>query len=247
MPKYTSAFYKSVDNRASLAAKIALSKIISLIHPKSLLDVGCGSGAWLETAGKLGVLQLHGVDLPESIEIVKQRFSLNELENVDLNLQSKNFESGRLALSARVDLVISLEVAEHLPPAASQEFVRSLTQCTDYVLFSAAQPGQGGTHHINERPIRFWVTEFEKNGFSCFDIVRGDLLANSEIPRFYGLNALLFVRNESAKSFELVSGKSPVLGSDLDDLRSRMEKLIQAILRFVPPSLVTIMSKFFRH
>ena len=75
----------------------------------------------------------------EALAIPRECFSA-----VDLN---KSFEVDR-----RFDLAMSMEVAEHLVPESSANFVRSLTRLSDIVLFSAAVPGQGGTNHINFHP-----------------------------------------------------------------------------------------------
>jgi 2-polyprenyl-3-methyl-5-hydroxy-6-metoxy-1,4-benzoquinol methylase len=51
-----------------------------------------------------------------------------------------------LALGRRFDLVQSLEVAEHITPAASEAFVENLARHAErFVLFSAAPPGKGAS------------------------------------------------------------------------------------------------------
>jgi 2-polyprenyl-3-methyl-5-hydroxy-6-metoxy-1,4-benzoquinol methylase len=56
-----------------------------------------------------------------------------------------------LDLGRAFDLVISLEVAEHLPESAADAFIDSLVRHGDVILFSAAIPFQGGHRHINEQ------------------------------------------------------------------------------------------------
>ena len=53
-------------------------------------------------------------------------------------------------MDRKFDLVVSLEVAEHLPSECAETFVDSLTGLGPIVLFSAAIPHQGGTNHANE-------------------------------------------------------------------------------------------------
>lgn len=90
---------------------------------------------------------------------------------VDLN---KAFEADR-----RFDLAISMEVAEHLAPEISANFVRSLTRLSDIVLFSAAVPGRGGTNHINEQWPSYWSNLFRNENFEVVDLnvtTRSDLI-----------------------------------------------------------------------
>ncbi|WP_218117791.1 hypothetical protein, partial [Helicobacter sp. CLO-3] len=67
---------------------------------------------------------------------------------------------------------------------------------SDIVLFSAAIPYQGGTHHVNEQPPAYWADIFEKEGFVCFDILREKLWENKDICPWYIQNILLFVSKD---------------------------------------------------
>lgn len=63
----------------------------------------------------------------------------------------------------RFDLVLSLEVAEHVPPAFTGELIQRLAKATaKYLVFSAARPGQGGTGHIDESMHNrtWWIDSF---------------------------------------------------------------------------------------
>jgi hypothetical protein len=60
---------------------------------------------------------------------------------------------------------MSIEVAEHLPPAFGDSLVRVLTEASPLVWFTAAQPGQGGTGHINEQLPEYWITRFRALGY----------------------------------------------------------------------------------
>jgi hypothetical protein len=80
---------------------------------------------------------------------------------------SKSFNVGR-----RFDLVQSLEVAEHLPVGNAEEFVGCLCAHGDVVQFSAAQPGQGGVGHLNERCPSYWAGLFSAQADVAYDCVR---------------------------------------------------------------------------
>src|SRR5271165_1063667 len=83
------------------------------LNPKSVVDVGCGIGTWLKVWSELGAEDILGVDgdyvRQDQLLIPPDRFKAMDLSNP-------------LALKRKFDLVQSLEVAEHLPPAAAGPF-----------------------------------------------------------------------------------------------------------------------------
>jgi SAM-dependent methyltransferase len=61
------------------------------------------------------------------------------------------------------ELVLSLEVAEHVPAEFTAELIQRLARATSkYLVFSAARPSQGGTGHIDEsmHKRKFWIDQF---------------------------------------------------------------------------------------
>ncbi|OGR61530.1 MAG: hypothetical protein A2X34_10630 [Elusimicrobia bacterium GWC2_51_8] len=66
----------------------------------------------------------------------------------------------------RFDLTLCLEVAEHIPDELSGVFLKNLARFGDTLLLSAAPPNQGGLHHVNERPKRYWVARLAELGFA---------------------------------------------------------------------------------
>jgi len=97
------------------------------------------------------------------------------------------FDLGRV-----YDLVVSLEVAEHLPASAAEDFVASLVRHGSLVLFSAAIPGQGGTGHLNEQWQIYWVEAFARHGYRAYDVVRPAIWNIQEIASCYRQNTLVF-------------------------------------------------------
>ncbi|KVR42929.1 hypothetical protein WK17_15675 [Burkholderia multivorans] len=106
----------------------------------------------------------------------------------------------------RFDLVMTLEVAEHLPFERAETFVGELTDCADVVLFSAATPYQYGVDHVNEQWPEFWATIFRARGFSCFDIFRDSIWNAPDVDWWYAQNTFLYVKDGTA-SAEVVSRK----------------------------------------
>jgi hypothetical protein len=83
-------------------------------------------------------------------------------------------------------------VAEHLPEAAAEQFVRTLTDLAPVVLFSAAAPAQGGTGHLNEQWPSYWAAHFAARGYAAIDCLRPRIWQNDEIAWYYRQNLLLY-------------------------------------------------------
>lgn len=184
MYKYDDEFFKEQEGKSYASAAQILPLVFDLIHPKSVLDLGCGVGTWLKACLESGVSDVVGVDGPyvdpKNLHIPESSFQGFDL-TTPLNLKRK------------FDLAISLEVAEHLPEAAAETFVHSLTMHAPVVLFSAAIPYQGGTHHLNEQWQSYWAELFADEGYVPVDCVRPAVWKNASVEWWYAQNALLYV------------------------------------------------------
>jgi SAM-dependent methyltransferase len=181
---YTRSFYKEVDDGAVRSVAEVLPVVLEYVQPESVVDVGCGPGAWLAGFMKRGTSDVLGLDGPwvdaDLLQIPRDRFQV-----VDL---TQPLPPGR-----RFDLVVSLEVAEHLPPEAAETFIRSLTSLGSVVLFSAAIPYQGGTQHLNERWLTYWAGLFAAEGFTAIDCVRPHVWTNTRVDVWYAQNMFFAV------------------------------------------------------
>ena len=123
------------------SAEVIVPVLLEVAPCDSVLDVGCGVGAWLAAFADRGV-SVTGVDrdVPDAMLMIDPRHVLRH----DLSLP--------LDLGRRFDLVISLEVAEHLPAAAAEVFVDSLVRHGDMILFSAAIPVSHSRWKSSNRP-----------------------------------------------------------------------------------------------
>ena len=157
MNEYTASFYERQTSETRWSSDVIVPLLIDLIHPQSVIDVGCGTGSWLCTFMDHGIKEVRGFDGPwlesEKLLIPKELFTRADLEKP-------------LRVDKRADLAISFEVAEHLSPASANGFVESLTSMSDVVAFSGAIPFQGGHHHLNEQWPEYWANLFEKRGFT---------------------------------------------------------------------------------
>lgn len=106
----------------------------------------------------------------------------------------------------RYDLAISLEVAEHLPPHRAKNFVGLLTDLSDFILFPAAIPFQGGKNHVNEQWQDYWTELFESHAYILFDFIRGKIWKDDRIPPWYRQNILFFAQKDKASQIKATNG-----------------------------------------
>ncbi len=182
---YGQDFYAEQMADSERSAREYLSYLASTFLPASVLDVGCGRGTWLKVFLELGSDQAYGYDGPWNTagDMLDRRISFRA---VDLN---QPFEA-----PARVDLAMTLEVAEHLNPASAESFVSSLASASDAVMFGAAYTGQGGTNHINEQPHSYWGNLFASRGFDVFDVFRPRFWGNANVCFWYRQNVFLYLK-----------------------------------------------------
>jgi|GEM_PF-575508 len=184
---YAGRFYSERRARTLYSARRVLEIVMAQSPVRSVIDIGCGTGTWLDVARSLGATEVKGLegtwlDLAhrdsDKIDIVKQDLEQRIVEN------------------RRYDLAISLEVAEHLSERRAASFVEDLCQLSDRVLFGAAIPGQGGRGHVNEQWQTYWAAHFSRLGYVVVDVVRPKIWTDSKIRFWYKQNTLLYCKAE---------------------------------------------------
>jgi SAM-dependent methyltransferase len=183
MREYDKGFYTTLAHTARRSAQYIAPIVLAYIKPKSIVDVGCGTGTWLSVFAENGITDFLGIDgdfVPQdALEIPADRYVSFDL--------TRAYNSTR-----RFDLVVSLEVAEHLPTQCADSFVAALVRLGPAVLFSAAIPGQGGTHHVNEQWQDYWANLFLRHDYVPIDLVRRTIWENEEVAWWYAQNTLLY-------------------------------------------------------
>lgn len=182
--RYGKDFYQYIEAGSIRSAQAVVPHVLRSLSPASVLDVGCGAGAWLSIYRNCGVAEYFGVDgayVPQSSLLV----SSEHFQSQDI---AQEFDLGR-----RFDLVQCLEVGEHLPEPSSDTLIANLTKHGEKVLFSAATPGQGGENHINEQTHEFWRFLFAKHGYKPFDFLRPMIKDDGTVESWYRRNIILYV------------------------------------------------------
>jgi SAM-dependent methyltransferase len=132
-----------------------LSILLEDINPQSILDVGCGTGR----ASAFFLKQ--NIDVT-GIENSKIAFELSEVNNY---IKRHNLNKV-IDLKRKFDLVWCFEVIEHIHPKYESNFLKTLTNHSNLILISAAQPGQGGFGHFNEQPPEYWINRIFEFGYT---------------------------------------------------------------------------------
>lgn len=192
---YSADFYAIVNSTASRSARQVVPLVLEYLHPESVVDVGCGTGVWLANFASLGVPDFFGMDGHwvdrASLCIPASAFQV-------VNLQEP------ITLGRRFDLVVSLEVGEHLPQASAETFVTTLTNLGHVILFSAAIPEQQGFLHVNEQWPAYWAELFRKRNYVAIDCLRTRLWENPSVDWWYAQNMMFFVDADQLKNYPLL-------------------------------------------
>jgi len=133
-------------------------RIVADLHPATVLDAGCAMGYLVAALRDRGV-EAYGVDL-----------SKYAISHVREDVKPYCFAASLLeplpeALPTRFDLVISIEVLEHLYPEEGAQVVQNLCGLTDTVLYSTSPDDLTERTHVNVQQREYWVGLFAQNGF----------------------------------------------------------------------------------
>ena len=195
MQPYTEAFYKTQREGSRRSAEAIVPLVLPLIQPQSIVDVGCGLGTWLSVFKAHGVKDVLGVD-GEHVDQSMLQIPREQFVAFDLTRP--------IQINRQFDLVVSLEVAEHLPQQSAKIFIDSLSKLGPVILFSAAIPFQGGTDHLNEQWPDYWADYFKENGYEAIDCLRKKVWQDDKVEWWYGQNILVFSRKDYLASNPLL-------------------------------------------
>ncbi|MDB5443128.1 MAG: hypothetical protein JWP86_2646 [Phenylobacterium sp.] len=228
---YDDVFYAYQREGALRSARLVLPLLHQVLTLDSVLDVGCGAGAWLRAHQEAGVGTVLGIDG-------------SYLDTALLLIDRAGFRPADITqplnLGRRYDLVQCLEVAEHVPARAGPGLVDNLVRHGDHILFSAAVPGQGGKGHINERPLGYWRQLFAARGYRAFDYLRPRIADQTQIEWWYRYNTLLYVHEDAVGRLPAEVRRAELApGAPIPDVSSLPMRVRKLVLRALPAATVS--------
>ena len=168
--------------------------IIMDFHPGSVLDVGCGNGALIKCLRERGI-DAWGVDT--SNEIIQH--ALSQVQSYcQVGSLSEPFPQ------PRYDLIICIDVIEHLPPESAESVIGNLCRHSDDILISCLSLDIDTHEGLNTKPPGYWTDLFMHFGF-VHNIYFEDELINPWAMHFKksGMPVNELIQNYEAKLQQL--------------------------------------------
>jgi SAM-dependent methyltransferase len=189
-------------SRAEISARSVVPLLIELGRPASVVDLGCGTGAWLQVFREEGIEDVLGIDGPH-------------IDRAQLRIPREQWIAADLAAPPRLersfDLALSLEAAHYAPEEAAPAIVGALASWAPVVYFSAAVPHQTGGPGLNRQWPAYWSGIFEREGLRCYDLLRPQLWEHSEVDWWYAQNGLLFAREGALRDDARAASPLPLV------------------------------------
>jgi SAM-dependent methyltransferase len=138
------------------------------IGVQTILDMGCGNGAYSMFFINEAGYKVKAIDgNPNTPELTQGIGSVQDFTvPFDLGIH---------------DLVLCLEVAEHIPAEFEAEFVKNLARHTGkHLVLSWGIPGQDGLGHVNCRENKYVIDLITSHGFVYMENISLDLRTNAE-------------------------------------------------------------------
>lgn len=157
---------------------------------KSVLDVGCGSGACVEWWKNNGAVAV-GIDGDPAL--------MPFWDERGVNCLLHDYRDGPSRIDAlgvdKFDLVLSTEFVEHVDEPYVRNFLPDLTR-GERLLMTHALPGQGGFHHVNLQEDAYWVELVESAGM-VYDKDTTEELRVLCMGKWFWMSGLVFHAKQS--------------------------------------------------
>ena len=150
--------YKSFQGLKDIMVRVA-NHIVQDFNPSSVLDVGCALGFLVEALRDLGV-EAYGTDV-SAYAIDNVREDIRQYCAVSSIVTDSLPE----AFPKKYDLVICIEVIEHLFEEECMTAIEKLCSYGDRVIISSTSDDIEDETHFNVQQPEYWVKRFAKFGF----------------------------------------------------------------------------------
>ena len=134
-------------------------RIVKDIHPQTVLDAGCAMGYLVAALRDRGV-EAYGIDISE-YAVSKVREDVRPFCRV--GSLTEEFPAD---LPQRYDLIVTIEVLEHLYAEDGKKAIANLCRHSDTVLFSSTPDDFTELTHVNVQQREYWARLFFEQGFT---------------------------------------------------------------------------------
>lgn len=133
---------------------IVADEIVARIRPARVLDAGCAFGMLVEGLHARGV-HAEGIDISE--------YAISQAAPA----VKANCRVGSIAeeFPDRYDLIVCIEVVEHMPQADAERAIANFCRHSDDILFSSTPGDYREPTHVNVHPPEHWAELFARQGF----------------------------------------------------------------------------------
>jgi hypothetical protein len=176
---YTESYYENITDDAT-RSRDAVFEILGIDRDLKICDAGGGVGQW-----GVGLKNYTCIDYRVPLDALL----VNPEQYIDQDLRQP------FNLGEKFDVVLALEVAEHLEEEFADVYVQNVINLVNdggMILFSAAIPFQGGNNHVNEQWQTYWAKKFDHNGL--FGYVSQEVRACKDVSLWYRQNMACFFK-----------------------------------------------------
>jgi len=174
---YTAGYYETITEDA-VRSRDEVFRILGIDNNCFIIDCGCGLGQW-----GVGLANYVGIDFNIPVE---KLLTLNGVKNY----QEWDLRIPGLMIARKADVVLCLEVAEHLEEKYADILIDNICKLGDTIIFSAAIPGQGGNNHLNEQWQTYWAKKFYERGYGGYQVKA--IRENKNICLWYRQNLCIY-------------------------------------------------------
>ena len=178
------------------SAGVVVPLLVDGISPRSVVDVGCGLGAWLAVFAEHGVDEVLGLDGPwvdrRLLEVAPTAFRA-----VDLGRPSRARATAVRPRTLPRGRTAPRPVARRTTRAFAGPALRRRR-------LLAAIPGQGGLGHVNEQWPRYWAERFATHSYVATDPIRLRVWEEPDVKWWFAQNMTCYVAVSALPRFPML-------------------------------------------
>lgn len=160
-----------------------LDYLIARYRIERMIDVGCGPGAMVALARDKGLIA-WGID--GDPQVAREDIAIH-----DYTMGPLGAMNWPLGWYKTVDLIWCVEFVEHVEEIYQENYLATF-QSGRVLYLTAAYPGQGGYHHVNEQPMEYWIDVLIAHGWKLDDEATDWVHEHGNIP-FSRATGMVFI------------------------------------------------------